>query len=293
MSEYVRNKLTTVISISSVITILYYQFTKNYVFTGEAHPFWEFVYVDKGEIAIEAGLQQYILKAGELAFHKPDEFHSIRANGTIAPNVIVISFTSDSKAMDFFRNKILFLTDQEKHLLTQIMKESKDVFVPFESSPPISGMSKKADSPFGAEQLILHDLEKLLILIQRRKESILIRHRSMKENQRLGYVALSEKIINILEENLSEKLSLSFLSNQLSLSVSQIKKVFRQQTGCSIIDYFITMKMNEAKRLINESMLNFTQISQTLGYENIGYFSRMFKIRTGMSPSEYALSVKK
>lgn len=293
MSEFIKNRLNTVISISSVITILYYQFTRNYVFSGEAHPFWEFVYVDKGEIAIEAGTSHYLLKAGELAFHKPDEFHSIKANGTIAPNVIVISFTSSSRAMDFFRNKILFLTDQEKHLLTQIMKESATVFEPFESSPPISGMFKKENIPFGAEQLVLHDLEKLLILISRRKESIHIKQRSLKENQRLGYLALSEKIISVLEDNLTEKLSLAALSSMLSLSISQLKKVFRQETGSGIIDYFIKLKMDEAKRLINESTMNFTQISQHLGYDNIGYFSRLFKIKTGMSPSEYAMSVKK
>ena len=49
---------------------------------------------------------------------------------------------------------------------------------------------------------------------------------------------------------------------------------------------------DQAKLLIRENSLNFTEIANTLGYSSIHYFSRQFKTFTGMSPSEYALSIK-
>ena len=52
------------------------------------------------------------------------------------------------------------------------------------------------------------------------------------------------------------------------------------------------MKINAAKQLIRTNKMNFTQISEQLGYTSIHYFSRQFKKVTGMTPSEYASSIK-
>ncbi len=43
--------------------------------------FWEFIYVDRGSIVVTAGADKYFLKAGELAFHCPYEFHSFQSVG--------------------------------------------------------------------------------------------------------------------------------------------------------------------------------------------------------------------
>ena len=50
--------------------------------------------------------------------------------------------------------------------------------------------------------------------------------------------------------------------------------------------------IEEAKQMIRQEQANFTEISDALGYTSIHYFSRQFKTFTGMSPSEYALSIK-
>lgn len=52
------------------------------------------------------------------------------------------------------------------------------------------------------------------------------------------------------------------------------------------------MKINFARQLIRENDMNFTQISEFLGYSSIHYFSRQFKKLCGMTPTEYALSIK-
>ena len=50
--------------------------------------------------------------------------------------------------------------------------------------------------------------------------------------------------------------------------------------------------MDLAKQMIRENHYNFTQIADTLGFSSIHYFSRQFKRITGMTPSEYASSIK-
>ena len=52
------------------------------------------------------------------------------------------------------------------------------------------------------------------------------------------------------------------------------------------------MKIDAARRMIREGRLNIAQIASQLGFSSVHYFSRRFKALTGMSPSEYARSVK-
>ena len=73
---------------------------------------------------------------------------------------------------------------------------------------------------------------------------------------------------------------------------SQLQKLFHQQTGGGVMEYFGRMKIRAARQMIREGHLNFTQIAEKLGFQSVHYFSRRFKLLTGMSPSQYAKSVK-
>lgn len=84
--------LTDTISIHEVFTIHYFEYMSDFSFAGESHNFWEFVFVDKGEIDIYMESIHARLKKGEVAFHKPNEFHRLQATGSSAPNLVVISF---------------------------------------------------------------------------------------------------------------------------------------------------------------------------------------------------------
>ena len=98
---YVKTELQSILNISKIVTIHYYEFDKNFIFEGESHDFWEMVYVDRGQVKIRRDNEEQILSQGEIIFHKPDEFHSIRAYNS-APNFFVVSFVCNSPAMRYF-----------------------------------------------------------------------------------------------------------------------------------------------------------------------------------------------
>ncbi len=135
--------LTDTISIHEVFTIHYFEYMSDFSFAGESHNFWEFVFVDKGEIDIymesfvfvdKGEIDIYMesiharLKKGEVAFHKPNEFHRLQATGSSAPNLVVISFECSDAVMQFFEGKIFSLDETEKILLGEIVKEAKTLF---------------------------------------------------------------------------------------------------------------------------------------------------------------------
>ena len=81
------------------------------------------------------------------------------------------------------------------------------------------------------------------------------------------------------------------LCEKFRLSPTAMKTLFRENFGMGAMDYFSRCKIDCAKHLIRENELNFSQISDYLGYSSIQYFSRRFKEITGMTPSEYMASV--
>src|SRR5690606_16259826 len=99
---------------------------------------------------------------------KPNEFHGLKANGIIAPNLIVISFYCDSPCMAFFENRILHINELERNLLGQIIREANNTFSSPLDDPHLKKLERQKDVPFGSEQLIKINLEYLLINLIRR-----------------------------------------------------------------------------------------------------------------------------
>ena len=125
---YVKTTVRRELHIDALITVHYFEYDKNYHFVGEAHPFWELVYVDKGEVDAIADGQVFHLHQGDILFHKPDEFHSLRANGVSAPNLVVIAFNCNSDAMQLFENKQVKAGETERNLFAGIIAEATDAF---------------------------------------------------------------------------------------------------------------------------------------------------------------------
>lgn len=292
VNGYVVVPLTDIIQVMGIISIHYFEYSKNFVFEGEEHDFWELVYVDRGEVEIIAGANGLRLKQGEMIFHKPNEFHNIWADGRIAPNIIVIAFDCHSNAMEYFNGKILEISQKAKDLLSGIIVERKNAFKgPFDD-PYIKQMIKRKDGDDGGEQMIKIYLEQLLIHLIRRGGVVSNVERSSNAIAERTYTNITSKIAEYLKKKLYQNLSLDEISREFRISKSYLVYAFRQGMGDSLIKYFTHLKMEEAKRLIREENYNISEISDMLGYSSIHYFSRIFKQKTNMSPREYARSVK-
>lgn len=79
----------------------------------------------------------------------------------------------------------------------------------------------------------------------------------------------------------------SFLSDKMNSDYSKISKIFSITEKITIEKYFIKLKIEKVKELIQSQEYNFTEISQLLDYNNMNYLSRQFKNETGMSLTEY------
>lgn len=282
--------LSTVFDVKAIINISYYKLESNYTFSGESHSFWEFIYVDRGSIVVTAGTDRYLLKSGELAFHCPFEFHAFQALG--ASDVMVVAFCCDSAAMHRLEKKVLLLHQREKQCLKPLIDEAQQSYQYFENDPAHVNLRKKPTAAWGCDQLIKIYLEQLFICICRRDDAVGLSQRAVTSTQLHRQLALAQQARDYLNDHYAEAITLPSLAAALGISVSQLKRVFREQIGQSMVHYLTALRIGEAKRLIREGDLTFTQIAERVGIESIYYFSNLFKKQTGMSPTEYEKTLK-
>lgn len=284
--------LTDLLTITDIVTIHYFEYTSTYHFRGESHDFWEFLCVDKGEVLVTADTSTYVLSKGQMIFHEPNEFHNVTANGRVAPNLVVISFKCTSPIMDRFRKLIVTIGETERSALAKILMEARQCISTPLDNPYTTKMEKIPNAPLGCEQIIKIHLEFLLLHILRRLEAPARPIQTMQASKKKNDILLYARVSSYLEEHLREKLTIEDICRANLVSRSQLQKLFREEHNCGVIDYFSHMKIEAAKQMIRENKDNFTEISEILGYTSIHYFSRQFKKITGMSPSEYASSIK-
>ncbi len=293
--SYKSVSLKDVISIHEIYSIHYFEYMCDFSFPGESHDFWEFLCVDKGEVNVLAGEKFYSLKKGDIIFHKPNEFHNVNSNGLIAPNLVVMSFSSSSPVMSFFEEKVLQISEPERLLLAQIIQEAKYVFEGRMDDPYQEELILSENPRFAGEQLIRLYLEQLLIQLIRRymvRPDQPINPTIVKSIKQKADGELFSQIQEYMELHICESLTIEQLCRSNSVGRSQLQKLFRTRSGYGAIEYFSRMKVDLAKQMIRENHYNFTQIADALGFSSIHYFSRQFKRITGMTPSEYASSIK-
>ena len=281
----------TTLVINKFFTVHYFAYAKDFVFTGEKHDFWEMAYIDSGDVGVVADGVGYTLRQGEAIFHKPNEYHNIWANGKYA-HVLILSFSSKSRMMSFFKNKIVTLDNEDKRLLRKITDEARAAFFEPLDIADLPRMTLRPDAPLGAAQLAKLYMEAFLIGLARKNSEI-------PHAERLSAAATNEnedKIVRViceyLQNHIDSAVTLDEICNTLCFSKTYVKALFKKKTGTSIIQYFIDSKIALAKRLISEGGMTVSEIALACGFSSVHYFSRTFKAHTGMTPTGYAKSIQ-
>lgn len=290
--SYVSIHLDTDVHIETIYTVHYFEYRNDFHFPGERHDFWEFQCVDKGMAQVRTDNGSHILNRGQAIFHKPNEFHDLTAVGKTAPNIVVVSFASDSPCMKFFENRIVNISDTERSLMGMLIAEARRCIASPLDDPYLEKLEKRQDCPFGSQQLLRLYLEQILIYMIRRNMMPQLSMPNSKFVDLKTNSASYNKILFYLEEHIRETLTIEDICHDNLIGRSQLQKLFREQGRCGVIELFTQMKIEFSKQLIRENQMNFTQISEFLGYSSIHYFSRQFKKIAGMTPSEYASSIK-
>ncbi len=263
----VRNKLR----VTELYTFFYQEKEQGFFFPGESHPMLELTYVDQGCLHSVADGQDLVLQKGDMVIYAPNQWHMQYADIGIAPRFVTISFDLAGGDLSPLFDRLIAPPQVAVTLLQQMLREQE-----------------RMDSY--STDIIISQLTLLLLSLLRQQGA------PAEKLKASNSVHSDNEIIRSAQQyssaHIREKLSVPLVAQNVDGSPSYLTALFHRNLQISPGEYIRRMKLQESKQMIRENAMNFTEIAAALQYSTVHHFSRQFKEKFGITPSEYAKSVR-
>ena len=260
-----------IINISSVNSAFIRSADESFYFNGEMHNFWEMVYCKNGNINVSEDDRIYELKAGQVIFHKPLEFHKIWANKKA--EAVIISFSDSFDNLPELGNGIFDLDITMSQMLLETFDEIMSTFNC--NVFPIC----KSDATTLEENIVLLKFELFLLNVVKQITPSKTQSKSVRaKNYR--------KIINIMKSNIDNNLSVDEIAKLCFLSTVNLKKTFKMCSGLGVKEYYNKLRIIRACNLLKSGM-RVGEVSEKMCFSSPNYFTSTFKKEMGICPTEY------
>lgn len=259
------------LKLDTLYTFFYQEKEPGFLFPGEAHPVAELTYVDQGSLHSVADGRDFLLRQGELTFYAPGQWHMQYADIGVAPKFLTVSFDPGQYDLSTLYNRKFSLSSPMAELLQQMLHQQ--------------------DNPDAySEDMMLCLLTQLLIHLMRSNQGpaagLKPAHALLGENE------IIRRAQQYITANVEQALSVPLVAKNAQVSPSYLTALFQKHLNISPGEYIRRIKLEQSKQLIRSGSMNFTQIAAALQYSTVHHFSRQFKEKFGLTPSEYAKSIR-
>ena len=238
-----------------------------FLFPGGTNPMPELLYVEQGSLhSVAEGRKQH-LQQGDFVIYGPDQWHMQYADTSVAPRCLRVFFEPQGDLTRLLNRKFT-ASGWMKQVLQQLLQEQ-------ECAEGYSG------------EMVLLLLNQLLLLLLRQVDGL-----PMPDERMKGEYRIIHQTQLFVSSHVWEDLSVPFVAGQVDMSPSYLTALFQKHLAISPGEYIRRVKLQESKHMIRENKLNFTEIAAELQYSTVHHFSRQFKEKFGITPTEYAKSVR-
>ena len=260
------------IQVSSIYTFFYQEKERGFTFAGEAHSPLELTYVDKGSLHSVADGRDILLEQGDLVVYGSNQWHMQYADVDVSPSFITVSFDLVGDYPRELINRKFTIPQTVVPVLQRMLREldRMDVY--------------SADMVIGLLQILL--LELLREQVSPAGTKLRTTNAVNSENE------IIRRAQQFVSEHVREKLTVPLVARHMDVSPSYLTALFRKNLQISPGEYIRRIKLQESKQMIREDNMNFTEIAAALQYSTVHHFSRQFKDKFGITPTEYAKSVR-
>lgn len=240
---------------------------------------YQVLFVLEGKISYQVGNKKYETSRGGILVLNTMEEHTLR----------VLEYPYERYLIqiksDFFLQEV-----QYPEIVAVFIKRPVDFSHLFTVSKPIWNTLYEIVQEMEQEYLrknryweiyVGSDLRRMFILIFREHTDMLTIMKSKSS------ITIAYKIMNYLEHHFTEVITVDSVAESMYLNKNYIAHVFKNETGFSLMNYVICLRINRAKLLLLETDKNITDIAVECGYTDFTYFSKQFKKKTNLSPSQF------
>ena len=265
-------RLRRQIQVSSIYTFFYQEKEKGFTFPGEEHAPLELTYVDKGALHSVADGRDFLLEQGDLVIYAPGQWHMQYADVDMSPSFITITFDLAGGYPEELVNR--------------------KFTIPQSAVPALQRMLRELDrmDAYSADMVIC--MLQLLLLELLREQTTPAGTKLRTTNAVNSENEIIRRAQQYISEHVREKLTVPLVARHVDVSPSYLTALFRKNLQISPGEYVRRIKLQESKQMIREDNMNFTEIAAALQYSTVHHFSRQFKDKFGITPTEYAKSVR-
>ena len=227
--------------------------------------------MDQGELHTVADGQDILLKQGEIAFKGPNQWHMDYADMGVAPRYVTITFDLEGVDITPLLNRKFSAPQSAVNLIQQMLREQERM------------------DPYSQDMILAH-LTALVLTILRHANAPEAKLRA--SNSVHSENEIIRRAQQYISGHIREKLSVPLVARMVDVSPSYLTALFHKNLQISPGEYIRRIKLQESKQMIREDNLNFTEIAAALQYSTVHHFSRQFKEKFGITPTEYAKSVR-
>jgi AraC-like DNA-binding protein len=213
-----------------------------------SHSYYQLVFPLEGSLNIQSSRHLGFVDIGQCLIIKPEESHAFKAH-----------------------ENARFIVADMHDLPVNLIESTQAVF---SISKPILGFLEFIDKQLS------HQVDNAIELSCMQLFELLLEQQECLQN----YDKRIERVIHYLHENLAQQHTLTLLSELACLSLTQFKKVFKDNTKMTVQAYLTYHRMHKAKSLLVHSDTPIQLVGEHVGYQNPSAFSRRFKHFFGQSP---------
>lgn len=259
------------LQVTRLHTFFYQERERAFLFPGESHSMLELNYVDQGYMHSVADGKDLLLEQGDMVLYASNQWHMQYANVDIAPRFVTFSFDVTGCDLSPLYNRVIRPPQQAVNLLQMMLWE-------WEHTDQFS------------KDMVISMLTQLLLLLQRSAQETA--GKLTASNTLNGENTIIRRAQQYIGEHIRDKLTVPTVAKMVDVSPSYLTALFHKNLQISPGEYIRRIKLQESKQMIRENDMNFTEIAEQLQYSTVHHFSRQFKEKFGITPSEYAKSVR-
>ena len=239
------------------------------------HDYWEFTIITKGKIMHKINSFERIIGENTLLVIRPDDTHSLNRtddqdiahiNIGVKNNVLktILSALSDG-LYDFLL--------QEPYIEFKISKSTTTYFINMFNKYHTTIHDDEAGGDF-LSTIFISVIREVLLCVNNSKQ---------KQNYSITVNEFIERIRK--PENLT--LSIDDIIENMNYSHCHIIRLFKKETGTTPSQYFLKIKLNYARSLLETTNLSVPEIASFVGFSSLGHFTKVFKNQYSLPPANY------
>lgn len=260
-------------------------YLNNYPFIEKphSHDFYSLVLVTGGSGKIQINNEQYHVHPKTICLIAPDQEHSLE--GLKSTEATVFFFCQDFYVEEFSFTRLLnvfsYTAKVEKDCCMPVLPLSENEYGTFSSTLRSVKHEYESYSSGNNSATIIRSLLNILLL----KLSDLFERKVDKSP--VSDSILFHSLVHLIDTNFILQHHLGFYSSTMNISERQLNDICNKYFSCGLKSILQNRLMQEARKLLLSTDYSVSEIAYKLNFEDNSYFTKVFKSKTGLTPSKF------